>query len=53
MSKIKLDDLDHQILKLIQKRNPDYKTYLIGDINLKIANNYVHMYQTLNSIKEE
>jgi len=46
-------NLTQNYLKLIQKRNPDYKTYLIGDINLKIANNYVHMYQTLNSIKEE
>ena len=46
-------NLTQKYLKLIQKRNPNYKTHLIGDVNLKIANNYVHMYQTLISIREK
>ena len=50
---IKNINLCQKYLELIHKRNPDYKTYLIGDVNLKIANNYVHMYQRLMSIKEE
>src|SRR5690606_29865439 len=32
---------------------PTHLTYLIGDLNLKVANEYVHTYMTLSSVKRK
>lgn len=37
----------------IAAKKKNFKTFKIGDVRLKIANNYVHYYSTLMSVKEE